>query len=200
MMSWVVCRFSITGLKIRVFCRAGSTRHKWVIKAFVLLENIPPTMTSRLQADEGENDMAGSPPWNISPGCGRYIKKKEKCQSGFLFRYIKNRPAFHSCRELLFQSGTGVIFFGYLYFRVGIGVFLIFPGAAQRAQCVPGRVVEGMARGLMQNQVGIDPGLLVRLMRVTDIPTCRLKDAFQAAKQREWQDNPAKVGVPEVTS
>ena len=114
---------SITGLKIRVFCRAGSTRHKWVIKVFVLLENIPPTMTSRLQADEGENDMTGSPPGNISPRCGRYIKKKEKCQSGFLFRYIKNRPAFHSCRELLFQSGTGVIFFGYLYFRVGIGVF-----------------------------------------------------------------------------
>ena len=71
-------------------------------------------------------------------------------------------------------------------------MFLTFPGAAQRVQCIPGRVVDGVARGLTQNQVGIDPVFLVCLMRVADILACRLKDVFQAAKQREWQDNPAK--------
>jgi hypothetical protein len=53
-------------------------------------------------------------------------------------------------------------------------------------------VVEGVARGLTQNQVGIDPGLIVRLMCVTEILTCRLQDVFRAAKQREWQDDSAK--------
>jgi len=39
--------------------------------------------------------------------------------------------------------------------------FLTFLGVAQRAQCVPGRVVDGVARGMTQNQVGIDPGFLM---------------------------------------
>jgi len=129
--------------------------------------------------------MAGSPLGEISPRWVRCIRKKEECQSGFLFRYIKNCPAFLLCCELLFQSGTGVIFFGYLHFQGWDRCFLTFPGAAQRVQCVPGRVVDGVARGLTQDQVGIDPGFLVCLMRVTDILMCWFKDAFQAAKQRE---------------